>query len=138
MYATEQELNTHIGEDAVLLLADRDGDMLTDAEVVESALIAASGEIDGYIRAQYELPLSAPNPLLKHLCIDIAIYHLSDETTITDHRIMRYRDATKTLTSISNGLISLGVSVDGADSDSGGKATIVSPGGRVFGRDNLL
>lgn len=111
MYAGVSELLTQFGEDALLVLADRDGDGQIDVPVVERALIDASAEIDGYLAGRYELPLADRPPVLVRVCADIALYRLASDADLgTDERRQRYQDAVKFLQGVSRGQVSLGVS----------------------------
>ena len=132
-YATPEQITDRYGEEALLLLADRDGDGQVDAEVLEQALADATAEIDAYLAAKYELPLAKTPEVLVRLCVDIAAYRLaSDADTGTEERRKRYEDVVKLLGRIAKGEVRLGR----ADPSSADGASVESPE-RIFNRKTL-
>lgn len=134
-YATQTDIVDRIGEPALLVIADRDGNSVVDVAVVARALEDAAAEIDTYISAKYTLPLPViPRPLVL-LCVDIAVYRLSsDALQSTDDRRKHYEDAIALLRDISKGAASLGL-VDVPDSANGGVYVSAQP--RRFGRKDM-
>lgn len=70
----------------------------------------ATGEIDSYISAVYQVPLSPVPNLLKRMCMDMAIYH----TAITADRMteelgIRYKQWLTHLDKIANRKVGLGI-----------------------------
>ena len=116
-YATAEQVTERHGADAVLLLTDRDGDGVADSGAIERALEDASAEIDTYLAAKYDLPLSETPAVLTRLAADIAIYRLavSADRRIDEHRV-RYDDAVKLLVRIAKGEASLGLASPGQPS----------------------
>lgn len=109
-YAVEQDIADRYGADALLVVADRDGDGFVDSDIVETALVDAGAEIDAYLTAKYDLPLKDVPPVLTRLSVDIALYRLSgDAGALTEERRQRYEDAIKLLEAISTGKASLGL-----------------------------
>lgn len=125
MYATLANLKTLCGDEELIQLTDRavppSGDM--DLTVITAALVAATGEIDGYVAAQYKLPLAEVPPQLVDLASDIARYRLY-KTAVTDQVRQRYEDAVKTLEKISKGVIKLPIA-PGATAEPAGRAGMV-------------
>lgn len=127
-YATVEQVIERHGAEAVLLLADRDGDGAADAGfppaaslVLERALSDAAAEIDTYLAAKYDLPLfsppASPPEVLTRLAVDIAVYRLAAEADLaTDERRRRYEDAVALLRRIGRGEASLGLASPGAPS----------------------
>ena len=76
-YATTEQVTERYGADLILRLTDRDGDGAADAEVLERALADAASEIDTYLAAKYQLPLSETPAVLTRLAVDIAVYRLA-------------------------------------------------------------
>ena len=116
-YATTEQVTERHGADAVLLLTDRDGDGVADTGAIERALADASAEIDTYLAAKYQLPLSETPAVLTRLAADIAIYRLalSADKRIKEHRV-RYDDAVALLRRIAKGEASLGLASPAAPS----------------------
>lgn len=125
-YATQADLVTRYGQDQILVLADRDNDGETDADVVAEALANADAEIDGYLASRYELPLSPVPPILVRLACDVAVWHLCDTDSLaTDLRRKKYEDAVAILKRLSSGDMSLGVTPEPPASS--GAAVLVGP-----------
>lgn len=134
-YATQANLIDRYGEDAILVLADRNLDAIIDADIVQQALDDATAEIDAYVAAKYTLPLPTVPDVLVRLCGDIAMYRLAAEADqATDERRKRYEDAIDFLKSVSKGVASLGV-IDTPPSSNGG-VTLVSEN-RKFKRSSM-
>lgn len=133
-YATQADLAARFGTQQLLQIADRDGDDVLDAAVVDAALADADAEIDSYIGLRYELPLASTPPRLRDIAIDVAMYKLHPAGTPEDV-LQRYRDAVKWLNELSKGnvLIDVGGEEPAAAPD---QAEFVGPE-RVFSRDTL-
>lgn len=108
MYCTQQDIIDRYGEDELIVAADRDSDGEADEDIVLKGLEDASEEIDTYLGGRYSLPLSPAPGILKRLCVDMALYHMSSPPSITDEKRRRYEDAIKLLTKISEGKVTLG------------------------------
>ncbi len=115
MYASLDDLKTLCGDEELIQLTDRADPPsgLIDETVTGAALTAAGHIIDGYVRAQYALPLSSPVPMLTDLACDIARYRLY-KTAATEQVQKRYDDAIKVLVNISKGLVKLPIADGGA------------------------
>ena len=140
MYATLANLQTLCGDEELIQLTDRadppSGEI--DHVVVGAALTAAGHIIDGYVRAQYRLPLSSPVPMLTDLACDIARYRLYN-TAATEQVQKRFDDAIKMLVSISKGLIKLPVADDVVDGEPAGRPGMVRTANepRLFSRSSM-
>ena len=116
-YATTEQVIERYGADQILLLTDRDGGDAIDTGAVERALEDASAEVDAYLAAKHQLPLSETPAVLTRLAADIAVYRLAvtaDRRT-EEHRV-RYEDAAALLKRIAKGEASLGLASPGAPS----------------------
>ena len=113
-YATQADIVTLYGEQELLLLADRNRDGVPDPDVVAAALADAAEEIDGYLSAQYDLPLDeARSRPLRRIAVDIACYRMANvDSLATGERRARYRDAVRYLERVSEGKVRLGVADD--------------------------
>lgn len=110
MYATIVEMIARLGEQAVILASDRDGQGAINEACLLGALEDATAEIDGSLSARYALPLPHTPKLVQRLCIDLARYFASsDAGTLTDDIRKRAEDARATLKCISRGDIKLGL-----------------------------
>lgn len=120
MYADLDDLKTLCGDEELIQLTDRADPPsgLIDAAVTAAALTAATHVIDGYVGAQYRLPLSSSVPLLTDLACDIARYRLY-KTAATDQVRQRFEDAIKTLVAVSRGLVKLPIADSGGVPGSG-------------------
>lgn len=107
-YATQSDMESRFGAEEVLQLADRDGDSLHDAGVVDGALIDADAEIDAYLAGRYTLPLASVPPLITRIACDIARYRLWDDRASEEVR-RRYEDARRLLGEIAAGRVTLGL-----------------------------
>lgn len=139
-YATIDEAKAQLGEEALLLVADRDGDGAIDTEMVAAAIEDAGALIDTHIGARYALPLTAVPAVLRSACIDLAHYRLANRPgQMTEELRRRYEDAIGLLKRIADGKADLpGVVRAGGGGDTarpaGGGAVFVPGGGTMFGR----
>ena len=101
MYAVLADIITAIGEDALLQIADRDGDGSVDADIVAEALLDASAEIDGAVGKRYKLPIDPVPRRLRRIAVDLAEYHLDNNPT--ENLEKRAKAAREALKNISNG-----------------------------------
>lgn len=132
-YTTQAALIDRFGNEELLQLADRDGDGVIDAAVVDQAILDADAEIDGYLGAGgYTVPLDPVPLVIASLAADIARYRLYDDLA-TDTVRTRYEDARRMLEAISAGRVSLGA---GDATGSAGSPEFDAPE-RVFSRATL-
>ena len=134
-YATQQDLIDRFGSQEILELTDRGGFNVIDTTVVSRALDDATAEINGYLAAQYALPLVSIPTVLARLCSDIARYYLFDDR-VTEAVKMRYDSAIKFLKSVSMGQVSLGIDTASNKVASSGAVSITG-GNRTFDRSTL-
>lgn len=135
MYADQTDIENAYGSDALLLLADRDGDQQVDAAVLDEALAAADATIDGYVGARYALPLEKTPQLLTQIAVDLVMYRLASQAdSATEERRNRHSDAIKMLQGISKGEIRLGLD---QPAESGTGKVHVEHEPRRFGRGSM-
>lgn len=141
MYADLANLTTLCGEEELIQLTDRadppSGEV--DQAVAEAALVAATSLIDGYVGAQYQLPLVSVPPMLVDIACDIARYRLY-KTSATDQVRQRYKDAIDALTAISKGVITLPLpAAGGSASQPAGRedVMVIESEERIFSRSKL-
>jgi phage gp36-like protein len=108
-YATQADLEDYFGSAEVLIASDRDGDGTADVGVLNSALTAATEEIDSYLAVRYDLPLAAVPGVLIRVCCDVAMYRMSvNSPAMTEDKETRYKDSVKWLEKLTKGTVSLG------------------------------
>lgn len=113
-YATKINMVGRFGESEVIALTDRDGLGVVDDAVLAGAMGEADAEIDPYLAAHYQLPLTQVPKILAGFACDIARYRLSGSgVTVTEEVRARYKDAVRFLERVSEGKIPLGL--DAAD-----------------------
>jgi phage gp36-like protein len=134
-YATISDLIDAFDEVEVLQLADRDDDGTADADVIALVQERSQSLIDGYLRARYALPLSAPFPaIILGIDCDLQRYFLCDNAA-SDRIADAYDAAMSMLKDIAAGKLLLSVAAATSGDISGG-ATYAAPA-RVFSRDTL-
>lgn len=101
-YITQDGLDSILSDASMKALAGKNG--LIDADLLEKANIDAVGEIDGYLRGIYELPLTDPvDPLISTITGDILkfrLYKRQDERSMPDSIITMYKLAVSKLEKI--------------------------------------
>lgn len=126
MYADLDNLKALCGDLELIQLTDQadppSGEI--DEVTCQVALVAASAIIDGFVAAQYQLPLASKPQLLIDYAVDIARYRLY-KTAPTEEAIRRNTAAMAALGKISTGAIKL--PIGGAP---GGPAEANEPAGR--------
>lgn len=131
-YATPADLAARYGAAELLALADRDGDGVADAGVVEAALDAACTLADGYLRGRYALPVLVPPPDLLAAVCDLAralLYTLDAPQIVTD----RDAAARRWLAAVASGAVQLDLPPAAAPA-AGGLVEFVNGTDSVFGR----
>lgn len=98
-YASAADFIAAFGEAEWLQLTDRDRDDLTDTGVGSAALETASGIVDGYAIGVYALPLSAVDPVIRQITLDLARWHLSGNEA-SERVTEGYREANRRLNDI--------------------------------------
>lgn len=139
MYADLDKLKALTGERELIQLTDR-ADVPTgeiDVAVVEAALQAASDLIDGYVAAQYALPLPEVPPMLADLCCDVARWRLYT-TTPPEHVQKRHDEAVKTLRDLSIGRVKLPIAAGTAAEPPGrDQVMVIESEPRRFSRSSM-
>ncbi len=140
-YATVDDMLARYGEDVVYPLVDKDHDDTLDDAAASRSLRDASGLINSYIGTRYPLPLNEIPDLLTRLCVDIALYWLSEDAGgATEEKRQRFEDAIQWLENIAKGRVALGME-DTTDPDSAeeecGDGMAFSSSPRLFSRNGL-
>lgn len=134
-YATQQDLEDRFGADELIQLTDRTNVGAIDSTVVSRALGDADAEINGYLAAQYTLPLATVPAVLVRLACDIARYQLGADR-VTEAMRERYKDAVSFLKSLSKGDAQLGVATGQAAQPTESGIAFTAPD-RVFSKATL-
>jgi phage gp36-like protein len=116
---------------------------------IQTHLNDASVEIDSYLEARFQLPLTDPPAVLLRLCCDIAVYRMQSLRPLHDleQARKRYEDAIAMLEKVARGDLALGLANDGNEpadptnpevttTQAGGDPAGVLPQ-RIFSRGNL-
>lgn len=107
-YATLNDLIERAGEIEIQQLADRDRDMIPDADVIDAALDDAGNLIDGYIATRYSTPLPTVPRLVSTWAVSIARYILFRDGA-PEHVAQDYKDAIAALKDVQAGRLALPV-----------------------------
>jgi phage gp36-like protein len=133
-FATVQDLQTRYGDQEILLLADRDGDGVIDAGVVETHLQDADSEIISELAGAVAIDAASPPLNLKRLACQIARYRLHGSNP-TDAARNDYKDAIAFLRLVRDGKASLdGGAVSPEAVAQPSLAAASCPGSRIFKR----
>lgn len=133
-YATQKDIEQQYSEEAVLLVAeDPDNIGQVDTDKVNENLRSADGVIDGYLASRYDVPLVVVPDNLREMSVDIAMYRMSTDGTLTEDKRRRYEDAIASLRDVARGRASL----PDAEAPTTVRTAPVVPG-RVFGGDRVF
>lgn len=134
-FASAQDLKNRFGDQELLLLADRTGDGILDAEVIAAVLVDADAEIISLVAGGAAIDAgNVPTNLVRIAC-DIARYRLYSNSNAPEDVRKRYEDAVKFL-----GLVRKGeAGLDGGPAaptapQASPKAAASEPGSRIFRR----
>ena len=136
-YCTQDDLLKMVPEAEMAQLTAESGDA-PDAEVVSEVIAKAAAEIDSYLAVRYVLPLVAVPAQVKHLAVDMAIYHIySRRGMMLEIRGKNYDKAVAFLKDVAAGRAEIigaaGVELPGAE----GQVVEVSSAERVFSRTKM-
>ncbi len=135
-YVTLYDLRQAMQEQRLIELTDDAGIGTVDENVVNLAIQSAASEVDGYVGVRYRVPMDPPHPLVKKLCLDLAVYQLHLRLDrVSDAVQSLYDNAVRLLRDISKGVVSLGAEPE--PEASGHLRAVVRAPKRIFGRDDL-
>lgn len=106
-YCTVSDMAARFGEQELIDLS-APGQTQVDNTVLDQAIHDAQAEIDGYVSARYQLPLSPVPTVLVRLSCNIARYYLYNDQ-MNEAVEQSYKDAIRFLKDVSNGHVQLGV-----------------------------
>lgn len=139
VYAAKSDIIALYG-DAILYIADRDGDGVAEDAAIDRALEDASDLIDSHIGVRYQLPLPSAPRVLVQTAVDIAIYKLALTRDVqTEEHRTRFDDATALLKRLAEGKASLNLADTDPDStEFDAPQPIVTAGPpRLFSREKM-
>ena len=105
-YASLEDLIERAGLDEIVQVADRDGDLIPDPEVIGAALTHADNLANGYLSPRYPLPFAAVPDLVRTWAVSIARYWLHRDGA-PDYIAADYKDALAGLKDVQRGAIAL-------------------------------
>lgn len=130
-YCTADDVGKMIPSAVLIRLTDDENAGAVDADRLTEAVDTAADEIDTYLGARYDLPLTDTVPILGKLNVDMAIYNLYSryKDEIPQTRKDRYTNAIRFLEKVAEGKISLGVQpvpdpAGAGDYDGGAQVTV--------------
>ncbi len=144
-YAVPADIISRFPNRDLVQLTNEDPTVQTvNEDFLQTFLTDASSEIDTYLEARLELPLSTDTPArLVAICIDIAMYNMQSLRPLHDleQARKRYEDAIKVLNQFKDGKLTLGLSISNAEPSSQPDDAVSIAGGggkeRVFSRKTL-
>jgi phage gp36-like protein len=112
-YIVQQDLQDKLGANLLMQLTDKTGNNQIDSTVVNTAIDAAEGRFESYVRTRYTIPVPL-TPLVKSLCVNLAIFELFQDSSSVDDGVYKVRkdafdSAVKTLEAIHAGRAALDV-----------------------------
>jgi phage gp36-like protein len=136
-YCTQDDLLKMLPEPEMAQLTAESGDV-PDEAVVAEVIAKAAAEIDSYLAVRYVLPLTEIPSQVKHLAVDMAIYHLhSRRGMMLEIRGKNYDKSLAFLKDVAAGRAEIigatGVELPG----DAGSVVEVSSSTRIFSRDEM-
>lgn len=136
MYLTQADIETAFGAGELVDLADRDGDGVADAPVIDQAIGRATGLIDSYLRSRFDVPLTEVPDLVRECALRIVRYQLSEDHA-TDRVKDDYKEAVAWLGEIRDGKLDVGLTPAGEATTSSAGGPAFDGGRSAFNRDAL-
>lgn len=135
-YVTQAELIVRLGTPLLVGLTNSDQTATTiDTDALDQAIGEAEGELNGYLSAEYTLPLTGSLPtIVKSLARRMAVYHIYQLApgTVEPGIQADYDRAIKTCGAIASGKMKLGLDTDGdADDTADSSSATVRHGGNA-------
>ncbi|MBW1666848.1 MAG: DUF1320 domain-containing protein [Deltaproteobacteria bacterium] len=109
-YCTKADILKMLPYSQLIRLTDDEGTGAVNDERVTEAIESAAEEIDTYLGARYDLPLSSAPPILGKLNVDMAVYNLYSRVKeqMPEIRKDRYQNAVRFLEKLARGEVSIG------------------------------
>lgn len=139
VYVTQSDLTpSHVSEkDLVQLTQDDPTSDTVDAEVLESVILDAEAELDGYLGARYALPLATVPRFIRQIAARLTNYrlHRRRDASIGEDLQKDHDAAIRLLEQIAAGTVTLGVQPEAGENPQ--RIIQSTSHERVFGRTNL-
>ncbi|MHB8808963.1 MAG: gp436 family protein [Desulfobulbaceae bacterium] len=118
-YATKADILEQLPEADLIALTDDTGTGEADQSVVDRSLADADAQVDAYVQARYQVPLSPVPPAIRRIAVDLAVYDLFSRRSIDcpDLRKDRHKAAVGFLEQVVDGRITLGAGTAAAGGD---------------------
>jgi len=112
-YCTAADVIDNYDDDVLIQLTDdKDIGSIVTA-VIDDAVMNTCGEIDGYLRRRYDLPLSETPAILKTYALDITLYRLYCRRQGPPKYLKKlYDDAISYLKLIASGKVDLDINIE--------------------------
>jgi phage gp36-like protein len=141
-YCTQQDIETRLGADDLVALADYDGDDEADGPVVQQAIKSAGALIDSYVGIRFAVPVGGEGgacpEVLKTRAVNLAVYFLRlGRDSVTEDVRAQYEDDIAWLNQVVAGTVSLGVEPK-PDEGAGAPGASWNTQPRLFGRGEPL
>ena len=142
-YITNEDIQTRVGPQAFVQLADDDGDGVADVSIVNEIRLAAEGELDSYLAGRYALPVdltAAPElaDLLASVTLDLAEYRLRVRRPPIPADVTRlYEQTQRWLARIADGSIDLPAATPPAPATTRGPSALTTGRPRSIDLDEL-
>ena len=138
-YAEIADLYAAASERELIAATDDEGLGAVHQDRALRALADASDEIDGYLGARYALPLAETPPILRKLCVDLAVHNLFSRRAHgpSESRESRRQSAVRFLEQVAKGAISLGADDPEAPPKSDAPEFSAANPVRIFGRKDM-
>ncbi|KAB2921672.1 MAG: DUF1320 domain-containing protein [Dechloromonas sp.] len=134
-YATQADLEAVFGIEDLIELTDQNRPQVAiDAGRVAVALRDASGKINAYLAARYQIPLTPVPEAINRTCVEIAWYYLH-ASSMGGEVQRRYDRAIKFLEAVASGTATL--TDVGAPASGGGGEVLIDAAPAVFDADSL-
>jgi phage gp36-like protein len=132
----EDSLNQLIGNEYIEDEAEREEKI---QPIIESAIMDADGEIDGYLNKRYPVPLIKIPKMINKISKDIALYNIFSRIGIdTQEResnyLTRYKSAVRFLENVAKGIIDIGIE---KPQERAIQSFNINSNKRLFSRDTL-
>lgn len=143
-YSTVQEVREMLKDDVIdvllgnIYIEDPEEREAKLTPLIESAIVDADGEIDGYLNARYPTPLATIPKVITKMSKDIALFNLISRIGIDEGErenvvLTRYKNAIRFLENVAKGLINIGIKTPDAPTH---KPKMQS-NNRLFSRESL-
>lgn len=133
MYATASDITKRYSAEELLIVSDRNSDGVSDTDIIDQALSDATSEIEAYLGTRYDLPLTSVPAVFTRICVDIAMYRMSENAvSLTEERRRRYEDSITFLKDVSMGKVTIGIL---EPTEASPNAVTYSTDARVWTRD---